>query len=65
MLIGACLITNILNLYSLAAQYIPLAKGQAQPSTNPNVNPETGHLDNWLLYQFGKMQDEQSGTVGD
>lgn len=44
----------ILNLYRLAAQYIPLAKGEVQLSTNPNINPGTSHLDDWVLYEFGK-----------
>jgi hypothetical protein len=59
-LICAC---PILNLYRLAARYIPLAKGEAQPSTNPDITPDTSHLDDWLLYEFGAVQDEQSGTV--
>ncbi len=49
-LVCACL---TLSLYRLAAQYIPLAKGESQPSTNPNINHDTSHLDDWLLYKFG------------
>jgi len=43
-----------------AAQYIPLAKGGAQPSTNPQaeINPARS-LDDWLLNHFGKVQDQE------
>ena len=46
------------DLYSSAAQYIPLAKGAAQPSTNPQAefNPASS-LDDWLLNHFGKVQN--------
>jgi len=48
--------------YRSAVQYIPLAKGDAQPSTR--MNPEadfnpTSSLDNWLLNHFGKVQDQE------
>jgi len=43
------------HLYRSAAQYIPLAKGDAKPSTNPQAefNP-TSNLNDWLLNHFGK-----------
>jgi hypothetical protein len=48
------------HLYRSAAQYIPLAKGNAQPSTNPQAefNPAIS-LDDWLLNHFGKVQDQE------
>jgi hypothetical protein len=54
--ICACLILDLY--YRLAARYIPLANGEAQPSTNPEISPDTSHLDDWLLYKFGMLQDE-------
>ena len=51
-LVCACL---ILNLYRLAAQYIPLAKGEARPMVNSDIRPDSGHLDDWLVYKFGKV----------
>jgi len=43
------------HLYRSTAQYIPLAKGDTKPSTNPQAefNP-TSNLNNWLLNHFGK-----------
>jgi len=43
------------HLYGSAAQYIPLAKGDTKPSTNPQAefNP-TSNLNIWLLSHFGK-----------
>ena len=43
------------HLYRSAAQYIPLAKGDAEPSTNPQAefNPAS-NLNDWLLNHFGK-----------
>jgi len=49
----------IFNPYRRAMQYIPLAKGENQASTNPSINPATSHLDEWLLHEFGKVQNEQ------
>jgi len=46
------------NLYRLAAQYIPLAKGEAQPLTNPDINRGTSHLDDWVLFKFGNVEAE-------
>jgi hypothetical protein len=37
----------------MAARYIPFAKGEVNPSTNP----DTSSLDEWLLNMFGKVQD--------
>jgi len=43
------------HLYRSAAQYIPLVKGNAEPSTNPQAefNPAS-NLNDWLLNHFGK-----------
>jgi hypothetical protein len=46
------------HLYRSAAQYIPLAKGVAQPSTNPQAEfSPASSLDDWLLNHFGKVQN--------
>jgi hypothetical protein len=53
------------HLYSTAVQYIPLARGDAQPSTNPQAefNP-TSSLDDWLLNHFGEMQGSEDQIAG-
>jgi hypothetical protein len=35
-----------------AAQYIPLARGEARPSMSPDISS----LDNWLIHMFGKAR---------
>jgi hypothetical protein len=39
------------------ANYIPLAKGEARPSTNP-TNPDLDGLDEWLLNMYGNVRDQ-------
>ena len=56
---GVYLMLN--HFYRSVAQYIPLAKGGAQPSksTNPQAefNPASS-LDNWLLNDFGEVKGQ-------
>ena len=50
--------------YRSAVLYIPLAKGDAQPSTNPQAefNP-TSSLNDWLLNHFGKGQNQEEDEM--
>jgi hypothetical protein len=47
----------MLDPYREAARFIPLAKGEGQLSTNADIEPDTSGLDEWLLNEFGKVQD--------
>ncbi|KAI0288346.1 hypothetical protein BC826DRAFT_1107756 [Russula brevipes] len=42
-----------------AARYVPLAQGQADPLTNPDISD----LDDWLLNRFGKVEEQVASTL--
>jgi hypothetical protein len=49
----------MLDLYREAAQFILLVKGEGKLPTNPNIEPNTSGLNEWLLNEFSRVQDQQ------
>jgi hypothetical protein len=48
----------MLDCYREAVRFIPLAKGEGQLPTNSDIESNTSGLDEWLLNEFGKVQDQ-------